>query len=334
MGRLGSEEIYLNVYLQLCRISFMNKWLTLITTLPTENATLRQRAWRALKASGAAVLRDGVYLMPERESCRTTFNGLAAEVREGGGSAHVLYVEEPEGDNFVGLFDRSHDFAALLSEVKAVQQRLTTDTVQDVMRQTRKLRKSFANIVATDFFPAEAQSQSDASLRELELACSYIVSPDEPRDREGSIERMNAAEYRGRLWATRARPWVDRLASAWLIKRFIDPQGRILWLTDTADCPPDALGFDFDGATFSHMGSRVTFEVLAASFDLQKQPAIVQLGLLVHYLDVGGIQPPEAAGIESVLYGMRECIQDDDQLLKAATKVFDGLLISFNRATQ
>jgi hypothetical protein len=124
------------------------------------------------------------------------------------------------------------------------------------------------------------------------------------------------------------------LASAWLIQRFIDPQARILWLADPADCPPDALGFDFDGATFSHIGSRVTFEVLAASFDLQEQTAIAQLGLLVHYLDVGGIQPLEAAGIEGVLYGMRESIQDDDQLLEAATKVFDGLLISFNRAAQ
>jgi hypothetical protein len=126
---LGPEKIYLNVYLQLCRVTFINKWLTLITTLPTENATLRQRAWRALKASGAAVLRDGVYLMPERESCRATFNGLAAEVREGGGSAHVLCVEEPEGDHFAGLFDRSHEFAALVSEIQAAQQRLTTDTV-------------------------------------------------------------------------------------------------------------------------------------------------------------------------------------------------------------
>jgi hypothetical protein len=106
-----------------------------------------------------------------------------------------------------------------------------------------------------------------------------------------------------------------------LIKRFIDPQARILWLAHPADCPPDALGFDFDGATFSHMGSRVTFEVLASSFGLQEQTAIAQLGLLVHYLDVGGIQPPEAAGIEGVLYGMRESIQDDDQLLEAATKV-------------
>jgi hypothetical protein len=309
-------------------------WLSLITTLPTENTTLRQRTWRALKASGAAVLRDGVYLMPEHESCRVTFDGLAAEVSEGGGTAHVLRVEEPEGANFVGLFDRSSDFSALLAEINAAQQRLTVDTVSDVLRQTRKLRKVFAGVVATDFFPAEAQKQADASLRELELSCTYILSPDEPRVREGNIERLNAAAYQGRLWATRARPWVDRLASAWLITRFIDPRARILWLAHPSDCPPDALGFDFDAATFSHIGSRVTFEVLATSFGLQEQAAIAQLGLLVHYLDAGGVQPPEAAGIESVLKGLRESIQDDDQLLIAASTVFDGLLISFSRAAQ
>ena len=310
----------------------MNNWLSLITTLPTENATLRQRTWRALKASGAAVLRDGVYLMPERESCRATFDGLAADVRDGGGSAHVLRVEEPEGDNFVGLFDRSNDFAVLLTEINAARQRLTTDTVQDVLRQTRKLRKSFGNITETDFFPAEAQKQTDAALRDLELSCACVLSPDEPQVREGNIDRLNVAQYQGRLWATRARPWVDRLASAWLIKRFIDRQARILWLAQPADGPPDALGFDFDGATFSHVGARVTFEVLIASFGLE-QAGVVRMGALVHYLDVGGIQPPEAAGIESVLAGLRNAITDDDQLLAAASTVFDGLLTTFQQDT-
>lgn len=309
----------------------MNNWLSFIVSLPTENATLRQRMWRALKAAGAAVLRDGVYLFPERESCRTTLDSLAVEVRDGGGSAHVLRVEEPEGSNFVGLFDRSSDFAALLTEIDAAQQRLTAETVQESLRQTRKLRKSFSGIAATDFFPAEAQRQAEAHLRELELACAFITSPNEPRFRDGTIERLNVLDYQNRLWATRARPWVDRLASAWLIKRFIDPKARILWLESSADCPPDALGFDFDDATFSHIGNRVTFEVLAASFGLQDQTAIVQLGMLVHFLDVGGIQPPEAAGIESVLNGMRESIQNDDQLLKTTSAVFDGLFFIFNK---
>jgi len=111
---------------------------------------------------------------------------------------------------------------------------------------------------------------------------------------------------------------------------FYRPTGQDSVAGQSWDCPADALGFDFDGATFSHVGSRVTFEVLAASFGLE-QPAIARLGLLVHYLDVGGVQPPEAAGIESVLAGLRETLTQDDQLLTAASAIFDGLLASFDK---
>lgn len=310
----------------------MTKWLSLITTLPTENGTLRQRAWRALKASGAAVLRDGVYLMPESNHCRATLDGLAADVREGGGTAHVLRVEELDQANFAALFDRSDEFATLFDEIRQIRQKLSADTVPDVLRHTRKLRKSFANLAEIDFFPGEAQRQTDSALKELELACARSLSPDEPRACEGAISRRQTSDYQGRIWATRQRPWVDRLASAWLIRRFIDPQAELLWMETPADCPAEALSFDFDGATFTHVGNRVTFEVLSASFGLE-QPALARLGLLVHFLDVGGVQPPEAAGIESVLVGMRESIPDDNQLLAAASSVFDGLLASFQKGT-
>ena len=170
----------------------------------------------------------------------------------------------------------------------------------------------------------------DQALQALELVCAHLLSPDEPQAMAGSIARLHPADYQGRTWATRQCPWVDRLASAWLIRRFIDPQARILWLASPADCPADALSFDFDGATFTHVGNRVTFEVLAASFGLEQQ-AIARLGLLVHYLDVGGVQPPEAAGIESVLGGLRETLTRDDQLLTAACAIFDGLLASFDK---
>ncbi|MGN5148335.1 chromate resistance protein ChrB domain-containing protein [Aeromonas enteropelogenes] len=302
--------------------------IALILSLPTENATARQRIWRALKASGAAVLRDGVYLMPERDDCRSTLVSLSAEVNESGGTAYVLRVEEPDGADFIALFDRSNDFAALLAEVDQVRQALTPDTVQDALRQARKLRKSFAAISQIDFFPGEAQKQANSALLELELACARALSPDEPLPVAGQIVRLQSTDYQGRVWATRARPWVDRLASAWLIRRFIDPAARFLWLAAPAECPPDALGFDFDGATFSHLGSRVTFEVLAASFALEA-PAIARLGQLVHFLDVGGAPPPEATGVESVLAGLRASIRDDDQLLTAANAVFDGLLATF-----
>ena len=174
----------------------------------------------------------------------------------------------------------------------------------------------------------ESQRQLEATLSELELTCARALSPDEPHAVAGVIEKRCLSDYRERNWATRQRPWVDRLACAWLIRRFIDPQARILWLERPQDCPADALGFDFDGATFSQVGGRVTFEVLVASFALDP-PAVTQLGLLVHYLDVGGVQPPEAAGIESVLAGLRETLRDDDQLLAAASILFDGLLARF-----
>lgn len=306
--------------------------MALILSLPTENATARQRAWRALKASGAAVLRDGVYLMPERDDCRATLNALAADVTEAGGTAHVLRVEADDDAHFVALFDRGSDYSALLAEVGQAREMLGAGTVQDVRKQARKLRKAFAALASIDFFPGEAQRQADGALHDLELACARILSPDEPQVCEGAIARLHASDYQGRTWATRQRPWVDRLASAWLIRRFIDPQAQMLWLSTPADCPPDALGFDFDGAAFTHVGSRVTFEVLAASFGLE-QPALVRLGLLVHYLDVGGVQPPEAAGIESALAGMRASIPDDDQLLNVASSVFDGLLASFDKGT-
>lgn len=308
----------------------MNTYLSLITSLPTENATARMRAWRALKASGAAVLRDGVYLMPERETCRNTLEAVAADVLSGGGTAFVLRVEEPDGANFVGLFDRSEDYAALLADTAKVQETLTADTVLETLKQIRKLRKSFAGLADIDFFPGEAQRQTDATLQELELTAARVLAPDEPHPVHGTISLLSLQQYQGRTWATRRRPWVDRLACAWLIRRFIDPKARLLWLASPSDCPADALGFDFDGATFSHVGSRVSFEVLLASFGLE-QAALKRLGALVHYLDVGGVQPPESAGIESVLAGLRKAISDDDQLLATASNVFDGLLTAFQQ---
>ena len=309
----------------------MNTWIALITSLPTENATARMRAWRTLKGSGAAVLRDGVYLMPEQGTCRSTLDTVASDILAAGGSALVLRLEEPAGADFPKLFERSDDYATLLAEVATARLALTADSAADAVKQARKLRKAFASLAAIDFFPGEAQRQADVALQDLEQQAAWALAPDEPRPLEAAISRLDIRQYRGRTWATRRRPWVDRLASAWLIRRFIDPAANLLWLAAPADCPVDALGFDFDGASFSHVGVRVTFEVLLASFDLET-PALLRLGALVHFLDVGGVQPPESCGIESALAGLRDSVFDDDQLLSLAGSVFDGLLASFEKA--
>ncbi len=308
----------------------MNYWLSLVINLPTENANTRMRSWRALKAAGAAVLRDGVYLMPEQGPCRAALEGVAAEVRGAGGSAYVLRTEEPAGVDFKALFDRSAAFAALLQDIHAASAGVQADAAPELTKQARKLRRAFDTIVAIDFFASEAQRQTEAALLALEQALARILSPDEPHAVPGAIARLDPKAFQGKTWATRARPWVDRLACAWLIRSFIDKKATFLWLPSPAKCPRGAIGFDFDGARFSHVGARVTFEVLLASFGLETPP-LLRIGHLVHFLDVGGLQPPEASGVESVLAGMRASITNNDRLLQAASGVFNGLLQSFSQ---
>ncbi len=308
-------------------------WLCFITSLPTENATLRQRAWRALKSSGASVLRDGVYLLPDLLGNQSLLDGIAQDVLSGGGTAMVLVTAEPAGADFKGLFNRSEEYATLLTELAKAAGDLTPVSVQDVLKQVRKLRKTFDQLSQIDFFPGQEREQTETALLELEGDCVRLISPDEPHAAVGAISSLSIADFQGRTWATRAKPWVDRLATAWLIRRFIDPKARIHWLKSPKDCPKDALGFDFDGARFSHVGAKVTFEVVAASFGLM-EPAIQRLGLLIHYLDVGGVQPPEAVGVEAALEGLSSTITDDDQLLALASAIFDGLLTTFQKPTE
>jgi len=159
-----------------------------------------------------------------------------------------------------------------------------------------------------------------------------LLSPDEPQQAAGGVARLDVAVYRARTWATRRRLWVDRVASAWLIRRFIDPEATFVWLARPSDCPRQAIGFDFDGADFTHVGERVTFETLMASFGLEDDPALVRLAAVVHHLDVGGEPVPEAAGFEAVMTGARERLADDDALLAEMSNVLDSLHAHFQRA--
>jgi hypothetical protein len=310
----------------------MNTWLSLIISLPTAKANARMRSWRALKACGAAVLRDGVYLMPEQGACRTALETVAAEVRGAGGASYVLRVEEPVGADFKALFDRSAAFAALLQDIGTAYAALNEASAFELSKQARKLRRAFAGVAEMDFFASEARKQTEAALQELELALSRMLSPDEPHAVQAAIARLDPKAFKGKTWATRQRPWVDRLACAWLIRTFIDTKAQFLWLESATKCPKSAIGFDFDGARFSHVGARVSFEVLLASFGLETPP-LLRLGHVVHFLDVGGVQPAEASGIESVLAGMRASITSDDRLLQAASVVFNGLLQAFSQET-
>lgn len=308
----------------------MNNWSILIASLPTGNATTRMRVWRALKAAGAAVIRDGVYLLPADARTRTFLESLRTEVLTDGGSALVLDVSEPDDAPFAPLFDRTNDYRKLDEEIADLAARLEVANIDRAIKEVRRLRKTFSALSEIDFFPGAARMHTESLLTQTEHTVSRRAEPSEPGGSTSDIRRLQTVDYKQRLWATRHRPWVDRLASAWLIRRFIDPHAQFLWLQSPSECPANAIGFDFDGAHFSHVGDYVTFEVLLASFDLQA-PVLRRIGTIVHALDVGGAMPAEAAGIECVLAGLRERIALDDALLESTNPIFDALFEQFGR---
>lgn len=305
-------------------------WALLIVTLPTRPNAVRLRIWRSLKSLGCAALRDGAYLLPlEHEAL---FDALAAEVREHGGSASVLRLsprDEAQQAEVLGQFDRTPAYAAWRESASALQRGLEKLGEAEARRRLRGVAEALQALRRTDYYPAAAAEQAEAALLALRRALDARFSQGEPRPRAGEgIARLDRARFQRRRWATRARPWVDRLACAWLIRRFIDPQAEFIWLPDVAGplrTPRGALGFDYDGARFTHLGARVSFEVLAASFGLEADARLGRVAAVVHYLDVGGIPAPEAAGLESVLAGLRELHADDDTLAAAAAAVFDAL---------
>ncbi|MDD5579301.1 MAG: chromate resistance protein [Methylobacter sp.] len=309
-------------------------WLILIVSLPTRNSAGRMRVWRALKALGCGVLRDGVYLLPYRNEFRQMLQVQAEDVIAGGGSAHVLALDSENQDQqqvFENLFDRSADYAKLVGDMQQTpDMNLQTEDLSKLQKQLYRLRKEFEAIALKDFFPGSAREQAAAVLEDLGHAVNERLTPDEPHAVQQRIRRLQHKDHQGRTWATRQRPWIDRLASAWLIHRFIDPKARFIWLTEPDDCPAEALGFDFDGAVFTHAGAKVTFEVLLASFGLTKDAALNHIGTLVHYLDVGGIPVLEAAGLETLISGMRQCWTGDDELLAEAEKIFDAFYLAFS----
>lgn len=307
-------------------------WLLFLLTVQGQQSALRMRVWRALKSLGTAVLRDGVYLLPYRPVFLESLHALEQEIAAAEGSVQVLELDARDAKQqreFEALFDRTAEYKKLLGKIRNTRRKLAKMGTGVVSTAVSRLRREVEMIAAVDFFPGTAAAQTRLALEDFLAEANALLSPGEPHAVAGGIRKLDPAQYRNRTWATRKRPWADRLASAWLIRRFIDPQARIVWLDRPEDCPHDALGFDFDGAAFTHVSSRVTFEVLAASFDLDHDPGVEKIGALIHYLDVGGVPVPEAAGFEALLRGARMAFADDDELLRETRTLFNFLYDTF-----
>jgi hypothetical protein len=308
-------------------------WLLLVTNLPGRNATLRMRVWRALKASGAGLLRDGVYVLPHSDEARKIFDVQAAEIQAGGGLAHILsFAADTPGqqESLIALFDRTAEYQEALTQLAALKRQYAKLPEADARQKLTAANREVAAIFARDFFPTESYKQMESALSDAESAFNARFAPDEPHSAHQRVLAHDRKDYRGRTWATRERMWIDRVASAWLIRRFIDPNAKFIWLKRIKDCPKRAVGFDFDGAEFTHVGSRVTFEVLLASFGLEEDAGLMRLGALVHHLDLGGIPTAEGPGFAAIVAGARALQNDDDALLKAIAPVLDSLYATYS----
>jgi len=311
---------------------------TLVLSLPSRNKTERMRIWRSLRSMGCGVLRDGVYLLPAGAPQAARFIELESEITRHGGFAMTVDLDVKTSTQFERvrkLFDRTHDYAALVQGIESFRRSLRRIDAKRGTTAVKRLRQSFKIIGETDFFPGQAGLQAEEALTAVEREWALFQTPGEPQPRGRTVPKIvNAKKFQKRLWASRQHPWVDRLASAWLIKRFIDKQARFAWLEDVKRRPKTAVGFDFDGAEFSHTGHRVTFETMLASFSLEDDAALKRIAAAVHYLDVGGIPVEAAEGIRTILQGIREKSRSDEELVLEALRVFDHLYIAWRSKEQ
>jgi hypothetical protein len=306
----------------------------LVLSLPTRDSTLRMRVWRALKETGCGVLRDGVYVLPAGSAGTPLLGEMESDIRSAGGFAMAVELK-PKTAAQLGhvrkLFDRSADYGTLVQKVKAAKTSLPRLGPRKAQTMVHRLQRSFDKLSGIDFFPGEANAQAAEAISGLKQSLQELYSQGEPRPSRKRVRRLDHARYQKRVWATRKDPWVDRLASAWLIKRFIDREAKFLWIDRPRERPRKSIGFDFDGAEFTHANNRVTFEVLLGSFGLDNDPALVAIGAVVHYLDIGGIPVPDAKGLETVFRGIKEKARSDDELLSEAMRILDLFYSAYGR---
>lgn len=304
----------------------MMSFNALVLSLPTRNSTVRMRVWRALKDSGCGVLRDGVYLLPAGAAGGAVLAQMESEIRSADGFAMTAELNPRTAEQAADvrkLFDRSAEYGALVQKIRAAKTALPRLGARKAQTTLRRLGRAVDKLAEIDFFPGQAKLQAADALAAVKRSFQEAYSSAEPRPSRKRLRRVDKARYQKRVWATRRDPWVDRLASAWLIKRFIDRDASFAWIDRARDRPGKAVGFDFDGAEFTHAGNRVTFEILLASFGLDDDPALAPIGAAVHFLDIGGIPVADAKGLETLLMGAREKAQDDDALLAEAMRVLD-----------
>ena len=313
------------------------RWLMFVAQLPVDDPAGRMKVLRTLETIGCAVMREGVYLLPESGDNRQSLQRLVDFVGKIHGSAHLLNVssrDDAQTRQFRGMFDRSAKYRELIKTVESLTAGFGVSDPSSIARVLAKQRSDLESIGALDFFASPLKEKAERTLAGMEEQVRRMMFPDEgPTSPSARVARANR-EYFRRAWATRKPLSVDRLAAAWLIRRFIDPEAIMVWLDKRQTVPSTAVGFGFEDATFRNTRTRVTYEELLASFRLERDTALVRIGRIVHALDAGDAPVAEAAGVQTLLNGAKRRAETEDALLAESEKTFDLLYEAYYEVPQ
>ena len=293
-------------------------WLLLLLRLPATHTAQRMAIWRKLKKSGAVQIQTSTYILPDEPARYETFQWLTQHIRDPGGDATLVRAREIEGlsnERLIELFNtaRAKEYATLREMLRSLipSARRTTDFGDKLDR----LRKQFREIKQTDFFDSP-------KARDLEMMLQKLEGTQPGSKTQPTLERR---DFRGRIWLTRPRPEIDRVGSAWLIRKFVDPKAKFLF---GAKRPPKrrVLTFDMLGGDFSHDGDNCTFETLIRRFAISDK-VVAKIGEMVHDADLDDdkFQRNECIGIDRVLKGWAREGLPDKEILRRGFECFDAL---------
>lgn len=320
------------------------RWLLFVHQLPASPSNLRVRTWRRLQQLGAIAVKQAVYVLPDSPAAREDFEWLKTEIEGAGGEASVFAagsIDAWSDDALVEAFRRSRQetYTALAGEIEEILEKVDAPRrrragrAPAVRRLLASLRQRFAAIERVDFFGGAGRDRVATLLATFE---DRIVTGTPGSGRSATTDAgVNRPEYRGRLWVTRPRPGVDRMSSAWLIRRFIDPDARFGFAADRHAVPADAVPFDMFGVDLTHRGDHCTFETLCEVFGIA-QAAIGRLAAIVHDLDLkdGRFDAPEAPAVGLIIEGLQLAYADDHDLLGQGMVLFEALYRSAERDTR
>jgi len=294
-------------------------WLLLLFSLPTNRNTERVAVWRRLKKMGAVQIKTSTYLLPDEPAQHEQFQWLAKQIRDYGGDSTLVRAQEIEGltrDEIVSLFNTARDkeYSELRKALQNFISRRKRSDAGFAAVELERLTKQFRELRQIDFFD---------SARGHEVA--MLVRRAEGPRRLLKLRTLDAKQYREKTWLTRPRPEIDRVGSAWLISKFIDPKAKFVF-APTVQAVPETIPFDMLDAEFSHHGNCCTFETLIKRFAIADK-AIAKIGEMIHDadLDDARFQRVEGVGIDRVLKGWAKEGLPDEEILRRGFDCFDAL---------